>query len=316
MRWVPPAPVDDGSVTLDFTAAGDDANAGMGEFTFNLELDGAPVGGPRTTTGRVANLMDLASGTYTVVMAQDEDNCPVPNVMFTIDAGDPCNGLSGAPTLVMASGQTMAGADDGTLEYSIDYTGNVGTTTYEIFAQGTTVTTTLSGAAPEAVAPATNTITGIPVGGYTIRFTNENNCDLGEFDFAINPAPTMQDSVPVVADSTALICVTPNVPGTPTTFSQCDPLDTDGTAENFDLGTLCFEYTAPTGGFGLDTVCTIVCDENMVCDTIRTPIVVSLPPNVMEDDTMRITPGDTMTVCADVTRLPGAVHHDDELLRR
>jgi gliding motility-associated-like protein len=106
----------------------------------------------------------------------------------------------------------------------------------------------------------------------------------------------------IYTDSTVTVCPDPSqLPGSiySLTDLNCNGVD-DGT---YTDGAQCITYTAGSVA-GVDTICTMICDEFGVCDTAI--IIINILPHV---DTIYSTvdAGTSVTDCVDTTEIPGNI---------
>ena len=105
-------------------------------------------------------------------------------------------------------------------------------------------------------------------------------CDTAKININVNPVNDKPVVTPTVIntpeDTPITVCTTINDPDKGDTFTA-KTCNTSIGAANFTItGTqLCITYTPKANFNGPDTVCVIVCDSSMVCDTVKVPVTIT-----------------------------------------
>ena len=114
----------------------------------------------------------------------------------------------------------------------------------------------------------------------------------------------------VLEDSTIQICLTytdPNIGQTQAAVTNCTPQHGTATAPSVSAGQICFNYTPTANYNGQDTICLILCDNDLnvpKCDTVKVPITVTPvndKPIVSITTPLPVRSDSTTTVCGTVT---------------
>ena len=128
-------------------------------------------------------------------------------------------------------------------------------------------------------------------------------------DCNIKPVVTVTPQT-VIEDTPKQICLPytdPNVGQTHTVVANCAPQHGTATTPSVSAGQICFTYTPTANYNGPDTICLILCDNDLnipKCDTVKVPITVTPvndKPDLVITTPLPVSADSTTTVCGTVT---------------
>ena len=114
----------------------------------------------------------------------------------------------------------------------------------------------------------------------------------------------------VIEDTPKQICLPytdPNVGQTHTVVANCAPQHGTATTPSVSAGQICFNYTPTLNYNGPDTICLILCDNDLnvpKCDTVKVPITVTPvndKPDLVITTPLPVRPDSATTICGTVT---------------
>ncbi|ELR68671.1 hypothetical protein C900_05934 [Fulvivirga imtechensis AK7] len=166
----------DGEITV--TASG-----GTGAYTYTLNEI------PSNTTGAITGIFTgLADGTYTVDV-RDANNCFVTTLPITLDEPSDINAIAVVSRDYNGSDVSCTGVGDGEITVTVPLGEGVGTLSYVLIEIPSNTTGATSGV-----------FTGLPQGSYTVRVTDDNNCQKVTAPVIISNPPSLSATASVTSN--------------------------------------------------------------------------------------------------------------------